>query len=101
MTNLLEKARALESAHRKQPETPRAWAAKIQDGKATIEHAPEYLHDIIMDHLESAKMYVEATARHILKQKGKDAKLEAFNLVPEGMQDAVSKKVHELKTCQA
>lgn len=101
MTNLVEKAKALQDKYTKRPTAPREYASRIINGKAKIDDAPEHLKTIIQDHIDTYTMRVNFLAQDILNKKGKEARLNAFKLVPEELKPAVKIRCHELKVKEA
>jgi len=101
MNDLLAKAKALESLHRKNPETPRGWADSIIKDLFTIDNAPEHFRAIIGDHIETHSMMVNAKAKAILALPNGKARLEYFNGLDKEMQPHVKKRVHEIKSNNA
>ena len=99
MDDLIKKVKALEEKYRGggAPIAPRAWAARILSGAATMDGVPEHFRGLVQDHLETHLMFVRATAKRILDLPNGKTRLEAFNKLPEDMRAPVKKAVFEMK----
>ena len=63
-----------------------------------MEDVPEIMRGIVEDHLKTHVMWVDTHANRILKLPNGKARLDAFNLLEDGIQEFVKRRVHEIRS---
>ena len=66
-----------------------------------MEDVPEIMRGIVEDHLKTHVMWVDTHANRILKLPNGKARLDAFNLLEDGIQEFVKRRVHEIRSGSA
>ena len=93
---LLDKAIALEALHRN-PNSPRGWAMRLIENKATMDQVPAHMKGIVGDHIATHEMHVQTASDHILALPNGKARLEAFNALTEALRPFVRDRIHKIK----
>lgn len=92
---LLEKAHALEALHRN-PNSPRAWAMRLIENKATMDQVPDHMKGMVSEHIATHNLHVQTASDRILALHNGQARLDAFNALPEALRPFVRERVHKL-----